>query len=336
MNVFANVLDGGTSGSTLAEIDHCVGVTWNLEKANPGEVDLSVTTQWNGTDEGPLFDRTQCGLGHYLPGSGWSPQPAQAASGTGPFYLARHEILDDGAFAVGDLSSPMAGTLHLTLDASVILEGPFTGSAMAHTLNDEGMLPTAQPFSGPPWNYGGTESVPSIPNGNVVDWLLVELRDAPTAAQATPATTVERKAAFLLADGSIAAMDGISDLEFMAGINDGLFVVIWHRNHLGVMSAYPLVETSGIYTYDFTASADMAFGGTAGHKELEGGLYGMFAGDGDANGVVDVNDKTNVWLLQAGEEGYTSGDFNLDGQVNNPDKNDHWVENLEAQSQVPD
>ena len=45
--------------------------------------------------------------------------------------------------------------------------------------------------------------VASIPNYDIVDWMLVELRDANNAPSATPATIIAQQAAFVLKDGSV-------------------------------------------------------------------------------------------------------------------------------------
>jgi len=338
VNVFPDVLDGGTSGSTIGEIDNCVNLTWNIEEMVSGNLDLSVIAHWNVADEGIHFDRTRAGIGHYIPASGWDPQMETGASGSDPYAITRSGITDLSAFAVGDIYTPMASTLHLSMDITAFLEGPYNGTNMNTDLYTGDLLPKDQPFTPLPWSYPGTESVAFIPNGDVVDWILVELRDAPTAPLAIPSTIMERQAAFVLKDGSIVGMNGSSDLVFTNAVDDKLFVVIWHRNHLGVMSADPVEGSAGVYTYNFTTGAGTAYGGVAGHKELVTGsnIYGMAGGDGDVNGEINLNDKTNVWVLQAGQAGYQYGDFNLDGQVNNPDKDDLLYENTGTTSQVPD
>jgi len=53
-------------------------------------------------------------------------------------------------------------------------------------------------------------------------------------------------------------------------------------------------------------------------------MWGMAAGDGDANGQVNIGDKTDVWSPDATTNGYLEGDYNLNGEVNNPDKNDYY------------
>ncbi|MBN3034980.1 MAG: PKD domain-containing protein [Bacteroidales bacterium] len=222
------------------------------------------------------------------------------------------------------------------LDLRVMLEGPFGGVVMSTNLNAQNYLPLAQPFGGAPWNYNGTESVASIPASDITDWVLVELRDAPSASQATGQTVVARRAGFLLKDGSIVDTDGNTLLQ-VTGLTaqNSLFAVIWHRNHVGVMTAVPLTETGGIYSYDFTQSGSQAYGGTLAHKQVAPGVWGMIAGDGNADSQIHNPDKVEVWVPQAGSGGYKSGDYNMNGEVNNTDKNDVWAPNTGLGGQVP-
>ena len=222
------------------------------------------------------------------------------------------------------------------VELKVYLEGPFNGINMNTELNSNLVIPLSQPFNIAPWNYTGSESVASIPNANVVDWVLVELRDASDAASATSGTMIEQQAAFLLNEGSIVGLNGLSLLSFNHSIIQSLFVVIWHRNHLGIISHYPLTETVGIYSYDFTTLADQVLGNLTGYKEIVSGIYGMVGGDGNADGIIGSSDKLIIWEEQTGASGYIMGDFNLDGQVTNQDKNDIWINNAAKNDQVPD
>jgi hypothetical protein len=175
----------------------------------------------------------------------------------------------------------------------------------------------------------------SIPSADIVDWLLVEFRDASDAVSAIPSTIVKKQAVFIKNDGSLVGLDGSTFPIFNATITQKLFVVLWHRNHLGIMSASPLNETGSIYTYDFASSSTHAYG-IAAQKNLGGGIYGIYAGDADANGIIESSDKTIFWLNEAGEADYLNSDFNLDGQIDNPDKNDSWLDNLGKECLVPD
>ncbi|MCD4734639.1 MAG: cytochrome c family protein [Bacteroidales bacterium] len=225
----------------------------------------------------------------------------------------------------------------LALDLKANLEGPFNGTEMNTILNTSGYIPLSQPYNTTPWNYTGTEAVASIPGPDVVDWILVELRDTTSAALASGQTIIATKAALLLKDGSIVETDGQSILQFTnINVNYSLFVVLWHRNAIGIMSAFPLVETGGVYSYDFTDDATKVYGGSNAHKELAPGVWGMIAADGNADNQINNGDKIDVWSPQAGGGGYIAGDFNLDGEVNNGDKNDLWIPNTGLGGQVPE
>lgn len=225
-------------------------------------------------------------------------------------------------------------TLRIYVDLTAFLEGPFNGSEMNTDLNNLPDFPLTQPYNQPPWNYMGTENVTFIPNNEVVDWFLVELRDAVDAPSATPATMIARKAAFVISGGAVVDIDGFSNLEFSESIANQLFVVLWHRNHLGMMSAFPLSKVSDVYTYDFTTAMGMAY--LNGQKGLNGSVYGMIAGDADGDGEIESIDKDSYWAVQAGEMGYKSADFNMNSQVDNVDKNDFWMEEMGNSSQIPD
>jgi hypothetical protein len=223
----------------------------------------------------------------------------------------------------------------ITVNLIANLQGPYNGTAMNTTLNSSAYLPLTQPYSLTPWNYSGTENVTAIPNVNIVDWVLVELRDAVDAASATSASVVAQQAAFILNNGTITGIDGVSLLSFMYTPVNSLFAVVYHRNTIAVMSSGPMTPSGSIYTWNFTTGADQAFGGTLGHKEIVPGIWGMTAGDGNADNQVNNSDKNNVWTPQSGTSGYQSGDFNLDGQVNNTDKNIVWKPNTGSGGQVP-
>jgi PKD repeat protein len=219
------------------------------------------------------------------------------------------------------------------VDIKVMLEGPFNGSGMNTALPGSTGFPMSQPYTGSPWNYPGTENVVVIPP-DAVDWILLELRDANDAASANSATRIARQAAFLLSDGSVVAIDGISNLQFIYPITQQLFAIIWHRNHLGVLSAFPLMKLGNIYSYDFTTGGGQAFGIDS-QANLGGGIYGMISGDANADGFVNDIDKAASWQLESGLSGYLPSDLNLDGQSGNQDKNDKWLPNTGKGIQVP-
>jgi hypothetical protein len=331
VSVFPDVRTNGLTGGTIPQINDCVNMTWNITEEVAGGSNLTITAFWPGAIEGATFNRTQAGIGHYT-GGAWDPQEETPASGANPYSISRSGITSLSAFAVGDLESPMAIPVDIRLDVLALLEGPFTGPNMATDLNAGGLIPLSQPYNVAPWNYAGTESVASIPP-NVVDWVLVEIRDAATAGSANAGTMLGRKAAFILNNGQIVDLDGSSLPVFSGSVTNNLYVVVWHRNHLNMMSASALVKSGSNYPYDFTNAQNKAY--LNGQKNLGGGSFGMYAGNGDANAIVNNLDKTNVWAIQAGTSGYKQGDFNMNGSVNNPDKNDKWYWNVGVSSTVP-
>ncbi|NOX48030.1 MAG: hypothetical protein GXO89_13735 [Chlorobi bacterium] len=331
--VFEDVLSNGTIGSTIPEIDHCVNASWSLLENVSGGSDLSVTTYWTNANENASFDRTMAGIGHYTSGS-WVAQAAQSSTGSPIHSVTRTGISNPGIFAVGDVNSPMAITLDLIIDLKAFLEGPFNGSSM-NPSTSAGFLPLGQPYNVAPWNYAGTENVPAVPNANIVDWVLIELRDAANAGSANPSSIIAQQAGFVLNDGSVVSTDGISNMQFDGIVNQNLYVVVYHRNHLGIISANALIQSGGTYTYDFTTAAGQAFGSSPAQKEIASGVFGMFGGDLNSNGNIGPADKT-TWTAQAGTSSYTTADANLDGEVDNRDKNDITLQNVGKGSYVPE
>jgi len=223
----------------------------------------------------------------------------------------------------------------IVLEVKVYLEGPFESFDMTTDINT--ILPLSQPYSGAPWNYGGSENVGSIPDEDIVDWVLVELRDADVAGNANEASIIATQAAFLRNDGIVLDIDGNPSLTFAGEtLNENLFIVIRHRNHLLVMSADAVSYSGGMYAYDFTTDSFKAYGDVEGHTQLSSGEWGMFGGDGDANNLVEGMDYSPLWEDASGTTGYQPSDFNLDSHTNNLDKDDIWVGNQNRYSVVPE
>lgn len=218
----------------------------------------------------------------------------------------------------------------LRVNAKVYLEGPWDNGAMHTHLRDSGLLPLEQPFNAAPWNYNGAETVGEIPAG-VVDWVLIKLRTSPGASD-----EVAGRAAFVKSDGSIVDLDGENPLSF-SGIGVWNYhIVVYHRNHLTLMSRdlQLLSENSGLY--DFTTAQAQAHGTNA-MKELSPGIFGMIAGDGNSDGGVDEADREQYWQLQNGTswEYLKLTDYNLDGGIDARDLNLYWRPNNGSNSQVP-
>ncbi len=244
--------------------------------------------------------------------------------------LPPNPLVDNMVIIVGAVANAPTTA---TVAASVFLEGTYNGTDLNTTLNAS--IPATQPYS-INGHSGGT--APGIPI-NAVDWVLVELREAGSAAAALSSTKVGSVAGFLMSDGTIKATDGASNLTVSLTGNTGseFFVVIYHRNHLPIMSANAISESSSLYTIDFTTASANTYLGTAGLASLTGGKFGMLSGDADGDGDVDAADLT-AWRAQNGiafSYNNTNGDFNLDGVINAVDRNEFQRKNVAKTSQVP-
>lgn len=210
----------------------------------------------------------------------------------------------------------------LYANVNIFLQGPFNSSAgnMFTTLNSSGYLPIIQPYNQAPWNYSGTESVPSeffSVQTNIVDWVLVELRQTPSGS------AVSRRAALLRNDGKLVdCVDGVSQVIFTNVSSGNYYIVIRHRNHLAVMSSsFAPVNTSPAL-YNFSTGLSQFYGGDA--KDLGNGIYGLYSGDVNANGQIKYNgsgnDRSFILSILSGNQlsvlnGYYKEDINMNGQV---------------------
>ncbi len=233
----------------------------------------------------------------------------------------------------------------------VWMEGPFvpTVSQMRTTLNTtRGLLPgqtptsalatptpAGQPYNRAPWNYAGTEGANwtnADYQGDEVDWVLVSFR---TDIEAN--TEIAKAAALLQKDGTITFPDRCA-LNIGMGVN-AVYIIIEHRNHIGVMSPQAIPVTNGTLTYDFRASDSFRDITSFGQKQLPTGEWCMYGADGDqiADQVsYDINGQDkSIWAEDNGVfDNYLDADFDLNGDVNGADKS-LWFDNNGISSRVP-
>lgn len=245
------------------------------------------------------------------------------------FSYALAELTDgDSPSTRNDLMAEIVNYFGLVppsvVNVKAFLEGPFASDTMSTALLTSGSIPLSQPYSGAPWNYSGTESLTSIP-GDIVDWVLVELRSSTEAS-----SKVATRAAFIKNDGSIIDLDGTSLVRFDATAGD-YYIVIHHRNHLSIMSASAQTINSTSALYDFTTGLSQYYGSDA--KEVAAGVFGMYKGDANGNTFVNSADYLRI-KTEVGASGYYDGDCNLNGFVNSADYL-HVKANVGKSSQVP-
>ncbi|HEV7348165.1 MAG TPA: GEVED domain-containing protein [Telluribacter sp.] len=218
------------------------------------------------------------------------------------------------------------------VQVKVFLEGPYrsTTQTMTTALNQRGLLPgqvplnssapptpAGQPYYTSPWNYPGTEAVSVYP-ADVVDWVLVSLRSPSRSVT----EVVYRGAALLHANGTLSFPGSAPELFEQ----EEYYLVVEHRNHLGVLSERAIKVEKGQLSYDF--SQQDSFTATTprsvGQKKI-GTLFAMLSCDGNQktpNQHYDIN--VSDFSLWKGANGlfdrYLPTDFNLDAQVSVADK----------------
>ncbi len=216
------------------------------------------------------------------------------------------------------------------LDVQVFLEGAYANGELTTQLNNAGLLPENQPYQIAPWNHSGTESISPLPQ-NAVDWVLISLRTGTDAA-----TEVHQEAALLLNDGTILLPDNcLAPADLSA---NAYYIVIEHRNQMGVMTPNPVSLNNGLLTYDFRSQDSYKSLSSTGQTEAESGVWAMAAGDMDQSDMVsyDINgsDKA-IWQIANGLfADYFQADLNFDGEVNGADKA-IWNSNSGRFSAVP-
>ena len=235
----------------------------------------------------------------------------------------------------------------MSFDIKVLLEGAYKISTakMSTSLNQRGLLPgqtpigqfaiptpKGQPYKGAPWNYAGTEgdTITTYPS-TVVDWVLVSLRSSPSNT-----TPVWRYAGWLHQDGSITFPK--SCIQIPLG---SYYIVVEHRNYLGVMSPTAVSIINNIIQYDFTLldSYITTNPPSFGSKLLNNGKWAMYSGDGmkttsTTNFDINFNDA-QLWKIESGIfDQYRRGDYNLDADVNFNDQV-LWKANNGKYSGVP-
>ena len=123
--------------------------------------------------------------------------------------------------------------------------------------------PAGQPYNIAPWNYTGTEGAgwtDADYTGDETDWVLVSFR---TDTQKN--TEVGMTAALLMKDGSIMFPNRCALTSTVAS---PLYIVIEHRNHIGIMSPQPVDVIGSTLTYDFRWSDSYRDPTSFGQKQL--------------------------------------------------------------------
>lgn len=250
---------------------------------------------------------------------------------TGAIHLVSTNL--KGAAQIDSISVVVAiKASTLTIPVKAYLSGALNsaGTGLSTTLSDSNLIPLAQPYSNPPFNHVSSKlelGLKSMPAG-VVDWVLIEVLDANSD------TVVASRAVLMGFDGNIMDVDSTPGVQFLrADIPKGRSynLGIRHRNHLGVRTANAIAFIEAINgLIDFTTGlSGNLYTNTAiltnAPMALVNGVYSLWPGDINSNGVVNYMGRANDsgFLLNSILGGnmntklnaYSNGDVNFKGKA---------------------
>ncbi|MGG7663622.1 hypothetical protein [Dyadobacter sp. BHUBP1] len=255
-----------------------------------------------------------------------SPIGNPAAVGAGTYYAFIYDPAvpcynTDNSTAQVKVTTTLCAS-NVQLGLKVALQGamPTMGTKMKNDLQKyggTGLLPTSAP-------YVSSSAYPNInsvagPAGEVVDWVLVEVRSG-----SSPQTVLQSKSLLLKPDGSIVDRNGqVPTFNPQSG---SVRLAIKHRNHLTVLSN-PIMNfgAGASLSYDFTTSLSQASNAFGDPPQMvqKNGMWCMLPGDLNAmqdffvDGVdgsfLKVQFKADVYNT------YDRADINMDGFVDGVD-----------------
>jgi hypothetical protein len=215
------------------------------------------------------------------------------------------------------------------LSVKFFLEGPYNSGTqlMADGLRTAGLIPLTEPYSGLGFQRVADPGITSMPagylgnagNSSVVDWVMVELRKL-----SDPSQVAATRCVLLRRDGTVMRPDNASTTLRMPGNPGNYYVSVRHRNHLGVMTASPvLLNSSSTVTVDFTTLM-LQVHGTEPMRTISTRRVlwsGNVTNDGRLKYTGPDNDRDPILQAIGGTvpsntfNGYTPSDVNMDGVV---------------------
>lgn len=334
-SAYASVRVTNAAHPDIPTADDYLGRYWSLGSA--GITDMDCDLVFTFTDDDVTGDKANLYTLHYVDPS-WINYDIASGNTLTAFNVA----------SFSDWSG--ASRLAYVFDLKAFLEGPYSTSTneMNVNLNAQGLIPLNQaynvtlPYYGlgtPRWYYTGNESVASIPAG-VVDWILVQVRYGTSPGVADRTKILGTIACFIKQDGSIVSTDGSSPIRVdgIAPVTDNIYVVLYHRNHIGVISNNSIsIADNGLFEYDYSTSGSI-YQESSGAKQLSStpGVWGLMSGDADGDGNIFPTDVDVIWYTDYGINGYSGGDFDMDGNVFPNDMDVLWYSNYGKGSSIPE
>ena len=207
----------------------------------PDEFDEYTTTLGvdggNNLDQDPLFVNEVNG--------DWTLEQCSPAISNGTLLAHSSDILGNphkGNLDIGAYEY-QSNLNCITVALKAMLGGPMENDRMTDLLRTGNRIPMNTPYTLANGyelaNDNGVDAIESTvlaindEEDAIVDWVFLELRSDETTIVATRSALIQR-------DGDIVDLDGVSPVKFYE-IEDGdYYVVVKHRNHVGVMCANPV------------------------------------------------------------------------------------------------
>lgn len=144
-----------------------------------------------------------------------------------------------------------------------------------------------------------------------VDDITVELRN--------PVTT-----ALIATTTAMLQINGIATATFTPDVSGSYYVVVKHKNVIQTWSATPQTIGAVALTYDFTTSANKAYGSNM--KQVEPGVWAFYSGDINQDEAIDNSDTDNFFPdIENSNFGVLATDLNGDGAVDNSDTDAFFI-----------
>ena len=137
-----------------------------------------------------------------------------------------------------------------------------------------------------------------------------------------PSTEFRQAAGLLYKDGTVVFLEPcvLSETD-----PQSIYIVVEHRNHMGIMTPTPVTVANKALVWDFTTQNSYTGIGGFGTKEVMPGIFAMYAGDNDQTSDYPSYDITGtdkiLWSTENGNfDQYLPSDFDMNGDVNGADK----------------
>ncbi len=319
--IFSPPSCGGTDGS----------ITFNFDGGDDGNqlafsIDGGSTYPYSTEDDEESFEIANLGMGTYQLWVRWEDDSCPTVVDT----LVLQEV---STFAQCDDQD--ANTINDRYDENCVCKGEFNsaqaqvrvlfegfykvnGDTMTSELNNLGLVPNGQPYGIAPFLYEGSENVETL-GDSLVDWVLIEVRDTADIDQ-----VLASQAVWVSKQGWLHSISGSPGIRFDGLAASDYYLAVFHKGHLGVISASPIPFNLSSPAYDFTLSVSQARG--LGQLKLIGTRYCLFAGDFDGSGILN-NLDFNLWRQNpAATNQYLPIDADGNGIINNLDYN-FWSAN---------